>query len=89
MTIMWKDEPNILVNSATRNYIDVTVFQSNQRNRFHATFVHVPVLYHDRLQLWQQMRALNDQEKLPWLCIGDFNEMLYHWEKVGKRPTEQ
>lgn len=24
----------------------------------------------------------------PWVCLGDFNEVLYVWEKVGKRLIE-
>ncbi|KAL3722147.1 hypothetical protein ACJRO7_034500 [Eucalyptus globulus] len=24
----------------------------------------------------------------PWLCVGDFNEILYQWEKIGGRAAE-
>ena len=29
------------------------------------------------------------QEKLPWVCIGDFNEILYRFEKQGGHPKPQ
>ena len=36
-----------------------------------------------RDKTWKLMRILNQQLKLPWLCAGDFNEVLYKHEKRG------
>lgn len=34
------------------------------------------------------MRRLSTLHTLPWVCIGDFNDILHQWEKVGKRPVQ-
>lgn len=33
--------------------------------------------------------TLHNQEKLPCVCIGDFNEVLYSFEKQGGVPKAQ
>lgn len=35
-----------------------------------------------------RIREINNYNTLPWLCAGDFNEILYPWEKVGRPPAE-
>ena len=32
---------------------------------------------------------LKHQSDKPWLCAGDFNEILYSWEKEGGVPKPQ
>jgi hypothetical protein len=33
--------------------------------------------------------AQHEQNSLPWLCAGDFNEILFHHEKEGGVPRSQ
>lgn len=37
------------------------------------------------------MECLNvqDSDSLPWLCAGDFNEILFQHEKEGGKPRPQ
>jgi hypothetical protein len=35
------------------------------------------------------MRMLKNQNDKPWLCSGDFNEILHSWEKEGGVPRQQ
>jgi endonuclease/exonuclease/phosphatase family metal-dependent hydrolase len=42
-----------------------------------------------REETWRLLRTLHCQEKLPWVCIGDFNEILYSFEKQGDAPKPQ
>ncbi|XP_071722041.1 uncharacterized protein [Rutidosis leptorrhynchoides] len=37
--------------------------------------------------VWDDLRHIHSQNNFPWLCAGDFNEVLYPWEKIAKRPT--
>ena len=36
-----------------------------------------------RLESWRLLRRLHEQCSLPWLCAGDFNEILADDEKYG------
>lgn len=52
------------------------------------TFIHAPRTFQQRLQLWEEIRQIHVTNVLPWVCIGDFNKILYYWEKVEKRMAE-
>ncbi|KAE8798196.1 Retrotransposon protein [Hordeum vulgare] len=38
---------------------------------------------------WKLMRILHNQASLPWLCVGDFNEVLLAKEKEGGREKDK
>jgi hypothetical protein len=38
---------------------------------------------------WRLMRILKNQYDMAWLCLGDFNEILFESEKVGGRRKAQ
>ena len=38
---------------------------------------------------WNILRALRTHHALPWLCVGDFNELLSNGEKWGRRPRPE
>ncbi|XP_074266966.1 uncharacterized protein LOC141590260 [Silene latifolia] len=44
----------------------------------------------DRHLSWELLRLLSRQSLLPWVCIGDYNEILFSTEmKGGSRPQWQ
>lgn len=38
---------------------------------------------------WRALRVLNASQQRPWLCVGDFNEILLSCEKEGGLPWSQ
>jgi len=38
---------------------------------------------------WQVLLTLNATRQKPWLCLGDFNEVLLEYEKDGGPPRAQ
>jgi hypothetical protein len=43
----------------------------------------------ERVKTWKLLRTLKNQNNKPWLVVGDFNEILHSWEKVGGAPKPQ
>ena len=41
------------------------------------------------IETWNLMRLLHQQVTLPWICIGDFNEILSANEKQGGGPRSE
>ena len=41
---------------------------------------------HHRHESWNYLRHLHTQDSLPWVCLGDFNEILNSTEKQGRLP---
>jgi len=87
LVLMWNDEVEIQVLSCNTNLIDVDCYDLNRGRRMHITFIYAPTNYGERLSTWQQLREIQVQNTLPWVCLGDFNEILYAWEKAGKRAA--
>jgi len=38
---------------------------------------------------WGMISNLKDQFQMPWLCSGDFNEILFGFEKEGGQPKTE
>ena len=44
---------------------------------------------HKRTESWSMLHQLNSKFNLPWLCAGDFNELLQSSEKLGGNNRSQ
>ena len=44
---------------------------------------------HKRIKSWNLLRELNSRMTLPWLCLGNFNEITRKLEKLGGSARSQ
>lgn len=56
------------------------------KDEFDCSFVYGQPVFHQRRGLWSNLLAFQIDKNRPWVCMGDFNEILAHFEKDGIRP---
>lgn len=85
LALMWKKEINIVLHNYSRYHIDVEVVERDGF-KWRFTGVYGEPVRDKKWRTWKLMRILHQQQNLPWLCAGDFNEILYSHEKRGGPP---
>ncbi|CDP19525.1 unnamed protein product [Coffea canephora] len=75
---------DISLNRFASNFIDAKVHMPNYTWRFTGFYGHPDAS--KRKYSWDSLRQLSTQSRLPWLCIGDYNEVLSQTEFQGSGP---
>ncbi|XP_074297333.1 uncharacterized protein LOC141628043 [Silene latifolia] len=81
LAFMWKKEVDCTLMTASLHHIDMTV-REREREWQVTCFYGWPSVS-DRHLYWELLRLLGRKSNLPWLCMGDFNEVLYSTEMKG------
>lgn len=80
--MMWTSEINVETKSYSKHHVDAVVYNETGSNwRCMEVYAH---LESDQKRFtWDLLRRLAAISSLPWLCFGDFNEVLNLNEKLG------
>ncbi|XP_074302488.1 uncharacterized protein LOC141634059 [Silene latifolia] len=81
LAFMWKKDIDCSFVSASMHHMDFHVREGEKEWQI-TGFYGWPAVS-DRHLSWDLLRLLHEQSSLPWLCIGDFNEILYSTEMKG------
>ncbi|XVF59199.1 hypothetical protein PTKIN_Ptkin07bG0256200 [Pterospermum kingtungense] len=84
LTMMWKDEINLQIKSYSKHHIDAEVTEHSGL-RWRLTGIYGEPDTNLRSQTWSLLWTLARDNSLPWLCLGDFNELMWLSEKEGGR----
>lgn len=81
--MLWMNDIDLEIQSFSKNHVDALINCSyNNRNRRITCFcVHPNVNL--RYITWNLLRTLPEKFILPWLCLGDYNEIINNNEKYG------
>ncbi|KAL0433823.1 UNVERIFIED_CONTAM: hypothetical protein Slati_2716600 [Sesamum latifolium] len=81
LILLWRKDMNVILHSFSDAHIDVGVASEDGSGgwRFIEIYGH-PEATH-RGNTWHLLRTLSSASLRPWLCIGDFNEILNPHEK--------
>jgi hypothetical protein len=88
LILFWKKEVGVELTFKCKNYIDVTIGRGLE-NIWRLTGVYGEPRWEDKHLTWQRLRDLHAQSTMPWLVIGDFNEILHSYEKEGGNPRSE
>jgi hypothetical protein len=84
LALMWKEELEVEIQNYSQRYINAVVKPVNKMPWTFTGFYGHPVP-HKRKEAWGLLRFLKSQQPGPWICAGDFNEILDISEKTGER----
>lgn len=87
LAVFWNDRVSLVVDHHSSAFFDLICTDLEFGLTMRLTCLHAPAVYHLRQSLWAELKQISQGSTLPWLCVGDFNDILYPWEKVGKRPA--
>ena len=90
LAMFWSGRMGVSISSYSQHHIDAVLdFQSPNPWRF-TGFYGSPTV-EGKSAAWNILRTLHTHHNLPWLCAGDFNELLSNSEKWGRRlrPEQQ
>lgn len=85
LALWWKGNIGIQVIIKERHFFHVRVDSGMDPVAGFVTMVYGPQIERDRTDWWPRLKRLDPGEDVPWLCFGDFNELLSNSEKAGGR----
>lgn len=89
LCLFWKANMEINVIRSCQNYIHTTITDKDNNLMWQATFIYANPNYSIRRHFWNRLLSLNPNLNNPWLCLGDFNEVLEQHEKDGLREQSR
>ncbi|XP_019158174.1 PREDICTED: uncharacterized protein LOC109154890 [Ipomoea nil] len=84
LALLWKKNNTARLLSYSKNYVDVEV--AIREKVWRMTCFYGFSQRHRRREAWQLLSGLRDKSTLPWVALGDFNDLLYQREKKGGNP---
>ena len=83
LVMLWSRDIKVEIQGYSRNHIDTVVTDLDSNFKWHITGFYRNSETHCRKESWDLLRSLNQKYQFPWLCFGDFNEMVSVEEKFG------
>ena len=83
--MFWKNSLKIDMTSSSPNHIDAVIGGSLE-NKWCLTGIYGFADLAKKCDTWSLLCHLHASSLLPWLCTGDFNEILWSHEKCGLGP---
>lgn len=88
LCLAWKRDVNITLQTFSKQRIDVLVEDSDTRVKWRYTGFYGSPYARERNEAWGVLESLISVEDIPWFVCGDFNEIMYGFEKK-KMITER
>ncbi|GKU90863.1 hypothetical protein SLEP1_g4808 [Rubroshorea leprosula] len=90
LAMLWRDDFSLTISTFSQSHIDVEIVDPGGGKWRLTGFYGRPEAAR-REESWTLLKSLKAASSQPWLCLGDFNEILRQSEKAGgnQRPYKQ
>jgi hypothetical protein len=88
MAVFWRRGIDVTLRSMTKYHID-TEIKDDEGRVWRFTRVYGESESDQKHKTWEDLRDLKTTPSKPWLCVGDFNEILFSHEKEGGRSKSR
>ncbi|XP_042962521.1 uncharacterized protein LOC122296792 [Carya illinoinensis] len=91
LAFIWKEGVEADLDSYSQSHISLLINASNSSLKRTLTGFYGQPITAKRSESWDLLRLIHSRIQTPWLCMGDFNEIMYQDEKFGfgTRPFKQ
>lgn len=77
LALFWRRGIDVTVKSISTYHIDVAIKEEGWKWRF--TGIYGESRNEEKKNTWSLLRLLKEENNLPWLCSGDFNEIWFNF----------
>ncbi|KAL0455246.1 UNVERIFIED_CONTAM: hypothetical protein Slati_0863800 [Sesamum latifolium] len=89
LALLWIKEWKVSLQSFSNNHVDVHIEESDCNKKWRFTGVYgEPEVKNRKFFFWSLLKSLKAKSPLPWICMGDFNEIMFDHEKEGLRVPQ-
>lgn len=81
--MLWKESWTVQLRSFSMNHILCTVQDEDGGEMWDYSGIYRWPDTNNKRKTWQLLKAIHRSIGKPWICTGDFNEILWHEEKKG------
>lgn len=83
LALLWRGDVDLIIRSYTSLHIDVVITEGSGSMNWRITGFYGRPEAAKNKGVWALLEQLASMDTLPWLCIGDFNEIMCAEEKKG------
>ncbi|KAM0913489.1 hypothetical protein ACQ4PT_012126 [Festuca glaucescens] len=87
LALWWREGIDVSVRPWCQYYIDTKITFNDKTWRLSGIYGEPRTEL--RKRTWDVLQYLKSQDDLPWLCMGDFNEVVSQLEQLGGNPRSQ
>lgn len=87
LVLFWKKKLDLEILSFCQQFLDTRITAKGKT--FYATFLYGEPERVNRIQVWNQLKAIGITRVEPWFITGDFNDIIDSSEKSGGPPRSE
>ncbi|KAA3480509.1 Exo_endo_phos domain-containing protein [Gossypium australe] len=88
LCLAWKDDIDVTLRSFSNWHLDVLVKEEGIQEEWQFTGLYGSSYLRDHNLVWNLLRRLSQEGNFPWMVAGDFNEIMYSFEKKKGIPRD-